>query len=88
MLKLRYGNCLIGAILLTLKYKRVTWKLAFRRGLIPHIHVITPSGVWHFKREQNLLPGFFKYFWFRGQITKFSDTYDPALYREKSLPKE
>ena len=73
---MKYGNCLIGALLLA--WWLGSWRITTTRGTIrpdgrrswvPHFLVEDRHGtVWHYKRVRDLLPYPFCFFLFEGQV--------------------
>jgi len=52
-----YGNCLLGALVLMVRYR--TWRLRalWRGSVIPHFYVVDRDGKkWHFRVVQDVLP--------------------------------
>jgi len=67
---MRYGNCLIGVILLAIRHRFRGRVLKIRRPNqpVPHLLYRANGKTWHFKVEKDLLPGEWRYYWFKGRI--------------------
>jgi hypothetical protein len=67
---MKYGNCLIGVIILRLT--RGPGKVILRKQkgtIIPHLMFQTKDGrLFHYKKVRDLLPGQFTILWFEGKF--------------------
>jgi hypothetical protein len=69
--KMKYGNCLIGALVLLYKERYNNPKFIIRsrpQTLIPHFMVCSNTGLHHYKTKKDLLPFPFCYFVFCGEF--------------------
>lgn len=87
---MKNGNCLLGAIYLMFKKRSRRIKLLKAKkpnggtSLVPHFILVDNHNIaWHFKRNKDLLPFPFCFFWFEGEI----DRYRPYSYTSINNPR-
>lgn len=69
---MKYGNCLIGLIILMFEdsFQGRILMVPQRDSVLPHLMYKIKTGIWHYKRRRHLLPNCISFLWFEGNFRK------------------